>query len=32
MNEAGPESTEEYISNYGEYTSNKVPAFMEIPK
>jgi hypothetical protein len=29
--ERGPESENGYISNYGEYVSNKVPAFMNIP-
>ena len=28
---AGPESNEEYISNFGSYTSNQVPVFMNIP-
>jgi len=28
---AGPESNEEYISNFGPYTSNQVPVFMNIP-
>jgi hypothetical protein len=30
--EAGPESENAYISNFGEYVTNKVPAFMNIPK
>ena len=30
--EAGPESELEYISNFGEYVTNKVPMFMNIPK
>ena len=30
--EAGAESEKKYISNYGEYTSNKVQAWMDIPK
>lgn len=30
--ESGPESETKYISNYGEYVTNKVPAFMNIPK
>ena len=30
--EAGAESKRDYISNYGEYITNKVPMFMQIPK
>ncbi len=30
--ERGPDSENKYISNFGEYVSNKVPAFMSIPK
>jgi len=30
--ENGPESELSYISNFGEYTTNQVPAFMNIPK
>lgn len=30
--EAGPDSEVKYIPNYGEYTTNLVPAFMQIPK
>jgi len=29
--EAGPESEISYISNFGEYTTNMVPSFMNIP-
>lgn len=29
--EAGPDSEQKYISNYGEYTTNKVQAWMDIP-
>ena len=29
--EAGPESERKYISNYGEYITNLVPSFMNIP-
>jgi hypothetical protein len=29
---AGPESKKEYISNFGEYTSNEVPSWMDLPK
>ena len=32
MYERGPDSENKYISNYGEYVSNMVPAFMQIPK
>ena len=32
MYERGPESEDRYISNYGEYTTNLVPAFMNIPR
>lgn len=28
---AGPDSKEEYIPNFGPYTSNQVPIFMNIP-
>jgi len=28
---AGPESTENYISNFGPYVSNQVPAWCDIP-
>jgi hypothetical protein len=28
----GPDSENKYISNFGEYVSNLVPAFMNIPK
>lgn len=28
----GPESEDGYISNYGEYITNMIPAFMNIPK
>ena len=28
--ERGPESEDKYISNFGEYVTNKVPAFMNI--
>ena len=31
MYERGPESTNEYISNFGEYTSNLVQGFINIP-
>lgn len=30
--ERGPESEEKYISNFGEYTTNMVPAFMNLPR
>lgn len=30
--EQGPESEQKYISNYGEYFTNEVPAYMNIPK
>lgn len=30
--ERGPESEDGYISNFGEYVTNKVPSFMNIPK
>ena len=30
--EAGPDSEGKYISNYGEYLTNMVPAWMDIPK
>ena len=30
--ENGPESKQEYISNYGEYFSNQVQSWMDIPK
>jgi hypothetical protein len=30
--ERGAESESKYISNFGEYTSNKVQAWMDIPK
>lgn len=30
--EPGPDSEHLYISNFGEYISNMVPAFMNIPK
>ena len=29
--EPGPESKEEYISNYGEYQTNMVQAWMDLP-
>ena len=29
--ERGPESKEDYISNFGPYTTDMVPAFMNIP-
>lgn len=29
--EPGPESEQDYIPNFGEYTTNEVPAFMNIP-
>jgi hypothetical protein len=32
MYERGPESRNEYISNFGEYTSNLVQAFMNLPR
>lgn len=32
MYEGGPDSENKYISNFGEYVSNQVPAFMNIPK
>ena len=32
MYERGPESKDEYMPNMGEYVSNKVPAWMDIPK
>lgn len=30
--ERGPDSEDKYISHFGEYVSNKVPSFMNIPK
>ena len=30
--ERGPESKDSYISNFGEYITNEVPAWMDIPK
>jgi hypothetical protein len=30
--ERGPDSEIKYISNFGEYTTNMVPSFMNIPK
>ena len=30
--EAGPESEHGYISNYGDYITNMVPSFMNLPK
>ncbi len=30
--ESGPESEEKYISNYGEYRTNLVQGWMDIPK
>ena len=30
--ESGPDSERLYISNYGEYITNKVPMFMQLPK
>ena len=30
--EKGPESESDYISNYGQYFTNMVPAFMNIPR
>jgi|TARA_R110002096_G_scaffold262406_4_gene455895 hypothetical protein len=32
MYERGPESKNEYIPNFGEYTSNLVQAFMNLPR
>lgn len=29
--EAGPESKQKYISNFGEYMTNEVPRWMDIP-
>lgn len=29
---AGPESREDYIPNYGSYTTNEVPIWMQIPR
>lgn len=31
MYEPGPYSRQEYISNYGEYTTDMVPAWMDLP-
>lgn len=30
--ERGPDSKDEYWSNYGEYVTNQVPSYMNIPK
>jgi len=32
MYEIGPESKQKYLSNYGEYHTNMVQAWMDIPK
>ncbi len=30
--ERGPESERDYISNFGEYTTNMVPSWMDLPR
>lgn len=30
--ERGPDSEDKYMPNFGEYVTNKVPSFMNIPK
>lgn len=32
MYEKGPDSEEKYMSNMGEYVTNKVPAWMDLPR